>query len=343
MYLVARPYQRSQEIIVIMKKISFAFLVPLLLVLFDVVPPLGRSEPARSAVRFAAAATPQEVLTTITSSSSHRGGAADATGNLVPRELKGKKRTKAPAKKMKSTKRPKAPKTTKRPKAPKTTKRPKAPKKFKSEGATAVLTASPTNKSAASPSSEPTGSSTTVSPSFEPTVKPSFSNEPTVKPSSQPTVKPSSQPTVKPSYQPSGSAQPTGKPSFQPSGSSQPTGKPSTLLDWYQKGMDIDGEAANDQSGYSVSLSSDGTILAIGAFFNDNANGSNSGHVRVWEWKAGAWVQKGADIDGEDCEDRSGTSVSLSSDGLVLAIGAYYNAGINGFRSGHVRVYEFPN
>jgi len=65
-----------------MKKISFAFLVPLLLVVFDVVP-LGRSEPAaRSAVRFAAAAT-QEVLTTTTSSSTHR-GATDATGNLVP-------------------------------------------------------------------------------------------------------------------------------------------------------------------------------------------------------------------------------------------------------------------
>ena len=32
-----------------------------------------------------------------------------------------------------------------------------------------------------------------------------------------------------------------------------------------QLGSDIDGEAANDQSGYSVSLSSDGTRVAIGA------------------------------------------------------------------------------
>jgi hypothetical protein len=49
-----------------------------------------------------------------------------------------------------------------------------------------------------------------------------------------------------------------------------------TLLD-----ADIDGEAASDQSGYSVSLSSDGTRVAIGARLND-ANGSNSGHVRVY-------------------------------------------------------------
>ena len=34
---------------------------------------------------------------------------------------------------------------------------------------------------------------------------------------------------------------------------------------WSQVGADIDGEAAGDQSGYSVSLSSDGTIVAIGA------------------------------------------------------------------------------
>ena len=51
---------------------------------------------------------------------------------------------------------------------------------------------------------------------------------------------------------------------------------------WQRKGTDIDGEAA-DESGWSVSLSSDGTIVAIGAPYNDG-NGSNSGHVRVYEY-----------------------------------------------------------
>ena len=45
--------------------------------------------------------------------------------------------------------------------------------------------------------------------------------------------------------------------------------------------VDIDGEAAGDQSGYSVSLSSDGRIMAFGAPSNDE-NGDNSGHVRVY-------------------------------------------------------------
>ena len=49
-----------------------------------------------------------------------------------------------------------------------------------------------------------------------------------------------------------------------------------------QLGADIDGEAASDRSGWSVSLSADGNIIAIGAEKNDG-NGSNSGHVRVYK------------------------------------------------------------
>ena len=107
---------------------------------------------------------------------------------------------------------------------------------------------------------------------------------------------------------------------------------------WSQPVDSIAGEALNDQSGYSVSLSSDGTVVAIGAPGNDG-NGSESGHVRVYEDNSGTWVQLGADIDGEAQGDQSGGSVSLSSDGTVVAIGAPSNAG-NGNGSGHVRVYE---
>ena len=49
---------------------------------------------------------------------------------------------------------------------------------------------------------------------------------------------------------------------------------------WSQIGEDIDGEAASDESGYSVSLSATGDIVAIGARFNDD-NGTSSGHVIV--------------------------------------------------------------
>ena len=48
-----------------------------------------------------------------------------------------------------------------------------------------------------------------------------------------------------------------------------------------QIGQDVDGEAAADNSGNSVSISSDGGAVAIGAPFNDG-NGEDSGHVRVF-------------------------------------------------------------
>jgi len=105
-----------------------------------------------------------------------------------------------------------------------------------------------------------------------------------------------------------------------------------------QIGQNILGEAAGDFSGYSVSLSSDGTIVAIGAYSNDG-NGSDSGQVRIYQNQAGVWTKIGQDIDGEAAGDNSGFSVSLSSDGSIVAIGATNNDG-NGNSSGHVRVYQ---
>jgi hypothetical protein len=108
---------------------------------------------------------------------------------------------------------------------------------------------------------------------------------------------------------------------------------------WLPRGNDIDGEAAYDQSGFSVSLSANGDIVAIGAIRNDG-NGNSSGHVRVYSWNGTIWAQRGNDIDGEDVFDESGSSVSLSANGNVLAIGAPYNDG-NSDISGHVRVYAW--
>ena len=107
---------------------------------------------------------------------------------------------------------------------------------------------------------------------------------------------------------------------------------------WNQLGTDIDGEAADDRSGSYVSLSDDGTVLAIGGIYNDGINGVDSGHVRVYAWDGTNWNQHGTDIDGEALDDRSGWSVSLSSDGTILAIGVYLNDGVHGADSGHVRV-----
>ncbi|KAH8064914.1 hypothetical protein JL722_1803 [Aureococcus anophagefferens] len=112
---------------------------------------------------------------------------------------------------------------------------------------------------------------------------------------------------------------------------------------WVQRGDDIDGEAAGDRSGYSVSLSADGTTLAVGAVYNDGA-GSSAGHARVFAWDSNddTWIQRGDDIDGEAAGDESGRSVSLSADGATLAVGAVYNDGA-GSSAGHARVFAWDS
>jgi hypothetical protein len=118
-------------------------------------------------------------------------------------------------------------------------------------------------------------------------------------------------------------------------------------------GGDIYGEAALDYYGYSVSLSRDGSVVAIGANLNDGTSGTslaNRGHVRVYQRDTFnttiapiGWTQLGSDIDGEAINDQSGFSVALSRDGLSVAIGAINNDGTSGTSladRGHVRIYK---
>ena len=111
-------------------------------------------------------------------------------------------------------------------------------------------------------------------------------------------------------------------------------------MSFTQLGPDFDGEAAGDLSGNErgVSLSADGTIVAIGAPLNDG-NGDISGHVRVFQWNGTTWNQLGHDIDGEVAGDKTAENC-LSSDGTVIAISALRNDG-NGNDAGHVRVFAW--
>jgi hypothetical protein len=113
---------------------------------------------------------------------------------------------------------------------------------------------------------------------------------------------------------------------------------------WGQIGEDIVGEADYDYFGYSVSLSADGSTLAIGAPYNDD-NGDDSGQVMVYRINSeeSSWerlVQKS--ILGDNAGDRFGTSVNLSPDGNTLAIGSpgYWE---EEDRPGYVRVFSLES
>ena len=105
-----------------------------------------------------------------------------------------------------------------------------------------------------------------------------------------------------------------------------------------QIGADINGEAAVNLAGYSVSMPNRNTI-AVGAPLNDGVNGTASGHVRIYKRSGNNWIQQGNDIDGEASNDQSGLPISMP-DTATIAIGSFLNNG-NGTDAGHVRVYSW--
>ena len=105
-----------------------------------------------------------------------------------------------------------------------------------------------------------------------------------------------------------------------------------------QVGADIDGENANDRSGWSVAMNAAGDTVIIGAPYNAG-NGDYAGQARVFTLTDGGWVQVGADIDGENEDDQSGCSVAMNAAGDTVIIGAPFNDG-NGNDSGHARVFR---
>ncbi|WP_445454765.1 T9SS type A sorting domain-containing protein [Flavobacterium sp. 25HG05S-40] len=111
---------------------------------------------------------------------------------------------------------------------------------------------------------------------------------------------------------------------------------------WSQIGTDINGESSGDQTGQSVSLSDDGTVLAIGEPLNNDL-GFTSGQVRVFRNVNNSWIQVGQDLFGQNSSAEGGKSVDLSADGSVVAFGAP-NTTVNGmFFAGRVKVFVNQN
>ncbi len=110
---------------------------------------------------------------------------------------------------------------------------------------------------------------------------------------------------------------------------------------WDQSGQDIDGNAADDWSGRLVSLSVNGSIVAIGApgvagIYGD----SRTGQVKVYRIDGGglSWEQLGESIYGDNEYDEFGNSVDISPDGNSLAVGTDVYVG-----PGYAKVFSLEN
>ena len=101
---------------------------------------------------------------------------------------------------------------------------------------------------------------------------------------------------------------------------------------WIQQGQDLLGSETGARFGNEVSLSADGSIVAVGA----PTDGNNMGAVSVFQNQGGTWVQLGNDIEG-DVADLFGNGLDLSADGLRVACGG---DSLN-FGPGLLRVFDF--
>ncbi len=108
---------------------------------------------------------------------------------------------------------------------------------------------------------------------------------------------------------------------------------------WVQVGADIIGDSNGDESGWSASLSADGSVVAIGAIGNDDG-ATNAGQVKVFQLDNGSWFQVGQSMVGEKQGELFGATVDLSADGSVLIAGSY-RSGYTIDR-GFAKAYENP-
>lgn len=108
---------------------------------------------------------------------------------------------------------------------------------------------------------------------------------------------------------------------------------------WNQRGGDINGLAAGDEWGYSVSLSSDGLSVAAGGP-DDSSSPSATGKARVLRYVDSSWTQQGQTLVGKTTGELLGNSVALSSDATTVILGAPNDDTIT-TNSGLARVFRF--
>jgi hypothetical protein len=86
---------------------------------------------------------------------------------------------------------------------------------------------------------------------------------------------------------------------------------------WTPLGNVLQGGSISDEFGDAISLSQDGTVLAVGAIGQNNYKGG----VKIYGLSNDQWQQIGGDLIGDTDDDYLGDSVHLSDDGTTVLVG----------------------
>ena len=117
----------------------------------------------------------------------------------------------------------------------------------------------------------------------------------------------------------------------------------STTNAWNDLGNTVVGAASGDDFGTSVSMSADGVTVAVGApHDDDDDDGGCIGCARVFTYSSTTkkWNALGDALVGAVPDDRCGWLVSMSADGVAVAVGAPFDDD-NGCGASHARVFTY--
>ena len=121
-----------------------------------------------------------------------------------------------------------------------------------------------------------------------------------------------------------------------PLGSKGKGGVAPTPFSFYEEAQAFSGVSGNTFTGSSVSISADGTFVAVG-YLQGSGSETDSGVVRIFELNADEWLQLGPTIEGIAIGDEFGGALSLADNGQRLAVGAENSE--SGF--GQTKVFEY--
>lgn len=98
--------------------------------------------------------------------------------------------------------------------------------------------------------------------------------------------------------------------------------------------------ASNDSFGTSVSLTDDGATLVVGAGTWEGTQ-TDQGGVYTYDWTGATWAMRGSVLQAPTAQNSAvfGATVSISADGLKLAVGAYGYDGTY-LQQGDVNFYD---
>ena len=111
---------------------------------------------------------------------------------------------------------------------------------------------------------------------------------------------------------------------------------------WEKVGNDIDGESEGHKFGDSVALSSNGKVVAVGASTCSKGELVRVGCVEIFQLDSSedSWKLMGEPIIGDESFDSFGSTVSLSADGKIVAVGVPDSDAFDS-GDGHLQVLKF--